>query len=46
MKLQWGRIVEFELTAEVFEDFEDLGDSEVEVEVEDPEEPRQLNLEF
>lgn len=38
--------MEFELTAEVFEDYEDLGDFEVEVEVEDPEEPRQLNLEF
>ena len=40
--------MEFELTVEVFEDYEDLGDSEVEVEVEveDPEEPRQLNLKF
>ena len=38
--------MEFELTVEVFEDFEDLGDFEVEVEVEDLEEPRQLNLEF
>lgn len=38
--------MEFELTVEVFEDFEDLGDFEVEVEVEDPEEQRQLNLEF
>lgn len=38
--------MEFELTVEVFEDYEDLGDSEVEVEVEDHEEPRQLNLEF
>ena len=38
--------MEFELTVEVFEDYEDLGDSEVEVEVEDPEEQKQLNLEF
>ena len=41
--------MEFELTVDVFEDYEDLGDLgdfEVEVEVEDPEEPRQLNLEF
>lgn len=38
--------MEFELTVEVFEDSEDLGDFEVEVEVEDPEDPRQLNLEF
>lgn len=38
--------MEFELTVEVFEDFEDLGDFEVEVEVEDLEDPRQLNLEF
>ena len=38
--------MEFELTVEVFEDFEDLGDFEVEVEVEDPEEQKQLNLEF
>ena len=40
--------MEFELTVEVFEEYEDLGDFEVEVEVEveDPEEPRQLNLEF
>lgn len=39
-------MMEFELTVEVFEDFEDLGDFEVEVEVEDLEDPRQLNLEF
>ena len=38
--------MEFELTVEVFEEYEDLGDSEVEVEVEDPEEQKQLNLEF
>ena len=38
--------MEFELTVEVFEDYEDLGDFEVEVEVEDLEDPRQLNLEF
>lgn len=38
--------MEFELTVEVFEECEDLGDFEVEVEVEDLEEPRQLNLEF
>ena len=38
--------MEFELTVEVFEDYEDLGDFEVEVEVEDPEEQKQLNLEF
>lgn len=38
--------MEFELTVEVFEEYEDLGDFEVEVEVEDLEEPRQLNLEF
>ena len=38
--------MEFELTVEVFEDYEDLGDFEVEVEVEGPEDPRQLNLEF
>ena len=38
--------MEFELTVEVFEDYEDLGDFEVEVEVVDLEEPRQLNLEF
>ena len=36
----------FELTVEVVEEYEELGDVEVEVEVEDPEEPRQLNLEF